>query len=49
MKFLGKVLFPHLAPWQQKRQTRAIMWAVLTAFIFATAVVAIMYFANSRR
>jgi predicted tellurium resistance membrane protein TerC len=49
VKFLGKVLFPHLAPWQQKRQTRAILWSVLTACVFTAVVVAIMFFVNSRR
>ena len=49
MKFLGKVLFPRLAPWQRKRQTKIIMVAILTAVIFAALVVVIMLFENSQR
>jgi len=49
LNFLGKVLFPRLEPWRQKRQTKAILWAVLTAIIFAAVVVGIMFLENSRR
>ena len=49
LNFLGKVLFPRLEPWQRKRQARAIVWAVLTAIVFAAVVVAVMFLVNSRR
>jgi hypothetical protein len=49
LNFLGKVLFPRLEPWRRKRQAKAIMWAVLTALIFAAVVVGIMFLENSRR
>ena len=49
MNFLGKVLFPKLAPWQRKRQARIIVRVVLAAVVFAAIVVAIMLFQNSRR
>jgi hypothetical protein len=49
VKFLGKLLFPHLAPWQRKQQTRILFWAVLVAVIFAVVAAAIMLFENGRR
>jgi flagellar basal body-associated protein FliL len=49
IKFLGKVLFPRLAPWQRKKQTKTILLVVLVALIFAAVIVAIMLFQNSRR
>lgn len=49
MKLLGKILFPHLAPWQRKRQIKIMVWAILTAVIFAAIVVAIMLLQNSKR
>ncbi len=49
MKFLGKVIFPHLAPWQQKKQASIMVWVVLSAVLFAVTVVVIMLFQNSRR
>ena len=49
MKFLGKVLFPHLAPWQRKKQTKIIVLVFLAAVIFAAAVGAIMLAQNAHR
>ncbi len=49
MNFLGKVLFPRLAPWQRKRQAKIILLVTLTAVIFAVTIAAIMLFQNSRR
>ena len=49
LKLLGKVLFPNEAEWQRKKQTRIILWVILTAVIFAVAVAAIMLVQNSRR
>ena len=49
LNFLGKVLFPREAEWQRKKQTRIILWVVLTAVVFAVAVAAIMLAQNSRR
>jgi hypothetical protein len=49
MKFLGRVLFPHLAPWQRKKQVRIMVWVILTAVVFAAVVAVIMLFQNAKR
>jgi len=49
MKFLGKVMFPHLAPWQRQQQVKIMVWVLLTAVVFAVAVVAIMLWQNAGR
>ena len=48
MKFLGKMIFPTLAPWQRKKQTKIIVRVVLTAVVFTAIVVAIMLFQNGK-
>ncbi len=48
-RFLGKVLFPRLQPWQQRRQAKAIIWSLLVAITFAGVVASIMFLQNSRR
>jgi hypothetical protein len=49
LKFLGKMLFPHLAPWQRQQQAKIMVWVLLTAVVFAVVVVAIMLLVNARR
>ncbi len=47
--FLSKVLFPRLAPWQRKKQTKIMLWVLLATVILTACVVAIMLFQNSKR
>ena len=49
MKFLGKLMFPKLAPWQRTRQAKIMVWVILAAVVFAVVVVAIMLLQNTRR
>ena len=49
MKFLGKILFPHLAPWQRARQAKIMVWVVFITMVLAVVIVAVMFFQNSRR
>jgi subtilase family serine protease len=49
MKFIGKVLFPQLPPWQSHRQVKHILAALIVAIILGCAVVAIMFLQNGRR
>lgn len=49
MKFIGKVLFPHLPPWQSQRQAKHLVAAFVVAIILGCAVVAIMFLQNGRR
>jgi flagellar basal body-associated protein FliL len=49
INFLGKLLFPRLAPWQRKRQIKIMLWVILATVIFAASVAAIMLFQNSRK
>lgn len=49
MKFIGKVLFPHLPPWQSQRQVKQLLAAFVLAVILGCAVVAIMFLQNGRR
>ncbi len=49
LKFLGKVLFPRQAAWQQKKQTKIILWVILAAVIFGVCVAAALLFQNSKR
>jgi len=49
MNFLGKVLFPRLAPWQRKKQTKIMLWVVFSTIMLAICIVAIMFFQNSKR
>ena len=49
LKFLGKLMFPRLAPWQRKKQTRIMLWVILIAAIFGATVVLVMFFVNSKR
>ena len=49
IKFLGKVLFPQLAPWQRVRQAKIMIWVTLITIVLVAVIVAIMFFQNSRR
>jgi len=49
MKFIGRILFPRSAPWQQKKQLKIMLMVILTTLFFAAAVTAIMIFQNSKR
>jgi len=49
MKFLGKVLFPHLAPWQRTRQAKIMVLVVLITMVLAAVIVVVMFLQNDRR
>ncbi len=49
MNFLGKVLFPRLAPWQRKKQTKIMLLVLFATIMLAICIVAIMFFQNSKR
>jgi hypothetical protein len=49
LNYLGKVLFPRLQPWQQKKQARTVVWVALFSIFFVAIVVVIMFFENSQR
>jgi len=40
-KYLGRLLFPHSARWQQQRKTRTFLWVLLVE-LFVTAIVALL-------
>jgi hypothetical protein len=48
MKFIGKVLFPQLPPWQSHRQAKQLLAALVVAVLLGCAVVAIMFLQNGR-
>ena len=47
MQNLGKILFPRLQPWQQRRQAQTLVTVVVVALIFAAIVGAIIYLTNA--
>lgn len=49
MKFIGKVLFPKLPPWQSQRQVKHLLAAFIVAVILGGAVVVIMFLQNAKR
>jgi len=49
MKFIGKVLFPNLPPWQSQRQVKQLLAAFVVAIILGCIVVAIMFLQNAKR
>ena len=49
MKFLGKILFPRSASWQQRRSVKILLAVILTAIIFALIVGALIFYANTKR
>ena len=49
IKLLGKLLFPRLPAWQQRRRAITLVVVMLTAILFAAVVVAMIYWLNSKR
>jgi len=49
MKFLGKILFPHLPAWQQRQRVNTMLVVLLIAVFFAIFVGAGMYYVNTKR
>lgn len=49
MNQLEKLLFPHLQPWQRKRNLKTILFVLAISIIFAAIIGAMMYFRNSRQ
>jgi hypothetical protein len=49
LKYLGKILFPRYSPWQRDKQMRIIVGTCIAALFIAAAVVAAMYYENSKR
>jgi hypothetical protein len=49
MKVLGKLLFPHLPAWQQRRRANTVVLVLVTAILFAAIVGAVMYWSNAKR
>ncbi|HEV2693700.1 MAG TPA: hypothetical protein VG347_12475 [Verrucomicrobiae bacterium] len=49
MQTLGKVLFPRLQPWQQRRQAKLAVNVFLAAVAFAAIVGAIIFLTNKGR
>ena len=47
MQILGKVLFPRLQPWQQRRQAKTVVTVIVVAIVFAALVGGIIYMANA--
>jgi len=46
MQTLGKMLFPRLQPWQQRRQAKTLVTVFLVAVVFAAIVGAIIFLSN---
>jgi len=49
INFLGKMLFPRLQPWQQRRQAQTLLLTILVSVLFACVVAAGIYFGNAHR
>lgn len=47
MQTLGKVLFPRLQPWQQRRQAKTVVTVLIVAVVFAAVVAGIIYLTNT--
>jgi hypothetical protein len=41
--FFGRILFPRLQPWEQRRKTKTMLGILITALAFAASVGAIIY------
>jgi hypothetical protein len=48
LNFLGKLIFPKLAPWQRQKQTKIILLVVGISVLFAAIVGAIILLQNNR-
>jgi hypothetical protein len=49
MRILGKVLFPRLQPWQQRRQAKTVVTVLVVALIFGALVAGIIFLSNTHR
>ena len=49
MQILGRVLFPRLQPWQQRRQAKTVVTVLLVGVVFAAIVGGIMFLSNAKR
>jgi hypothetical protein len=49
INLLGRCLYRRQAPWEQRRKTVILLWAITTGLIFGAACVALILFQNSRR
>ena len=47
--FLGKMLFPRLQPWQQRRQAKTLLLTLLVSVVFACVVATVIYLGNTHR
>ncbi len=45
--FFGRILFPRLQPWEQRRRTKLMMSTLFVAIIFAASIGAVIYHENS--
>jgi len=48
-RVLGRILYPRLQPWQQRRQAKIILSSLGVALVFAAVVAIIILKENSRR
>ena len=48
MKFIGKVLFPRLQPWQRQRQLKTMLFVTCGALLFATLIAGVIIYTNHR-
>ena len=49
MQTLGRILFPRLQPWQQKRQAKTVVTVLVVAVVFAAVVGVIIFMSNRAR
>jgi hypothetical protein len=49
IEILGRVLFPRLQPWQQRRQAKTVVTVLIVAVVFAAIVGAIIFWTNRSR
>jgi hypothetical protein len=47
-KNLGRFLFPHSEPWQQKRKTRTFLWVLITELLVTAIVVFLVMYHNGQ-
>lgn len=44
--FFGRIFFPRLQPWEQRRRTKSMFGTLVVALAFAATVGAVIYRAN---
>ena len=49
LDFIGKLLFPRRAPWDQRRELNHLMAAISVALLMGGVVVLLMFFVNAKR